>query len=104
VKFIYCPECKELRPKSWYHYGDCIICGKKSVTINIPMSIFGYLMYVFSAVGIIFVVYELAGIRTGLGDLRLFIMFGAIIAALVFSYIETDRATGLAVEKAGKVR
>ncbi|MDD1772062.1 MAG: hypothetical protein LUQ09_03995 [Methanomassiliicoccales archaeon] len=104
MKFIYCPECKELRPKSWYHYGDCILCGKKSMTIKIPISIFGYLMYAFSAVGIIFVSYEIADIQTGLGDLRLFIMFGAIIAALVFSYIETSRATELAVEKVGKVR
>lgn len=104
MKFIYCPECKELRPKSWYHYGDCMLCGKKSMTIKIPMSIYGYLMYAFSAVGLIFVIYEFLGIRTGLGDLRLYLMFGSLILAMIFSYIETERSAKLAAQKVGKVR
>ncbi|MCG7845147.1 MAG: hypothetical protein MIO90_06940 [Methanomassiliicoccales archaeon] len=103
MKFCYCTECKDLRPKSWYRGSECVICGGKCTIITIPMSIFGYLMYVLSAIGAIFVFFELMDTKLGIGDLRLYIMFGSIVLALLFSFLEMDRCTKLAGKRVGKV-
>ena len=99
MKFFYCLHCKELRPRSWYHFGKCLICGERCAVIVVPISVFGYLMYGLSIVGAVFVVLELIGEDLGLGGLRLYILFGSIILALVFYFLELDRATVLAQEK-----
>jgi hypothetical protein len=103
VKFCYCPECKDLRPRSWYGGSKCVICREKCSIIVIPMSIYGYLMYFLSAIGAIFVFFEFMDTELGIGDLRLYIMFGSIVLALVFSFLEIDRATKLAKKRVGKV-
>lgn len=99
MKFYYCPQCKDLRPRSWYHYGKCLLCGERCVVIVVPVSLFGYLMYGLSALAAVFVVLELLGEDLGLGDIRLYLMFGSIILALVFSFLELNRATTLAQER-----
>ncbi|TFG56259.1 MAG: hypothetical protein E4H30_04895 [Methanomassiliicoccus sp.] len=103
MKFCYCGQCKDLRPRSWYHHGDCLLCGNECAVIVIPMSISGYLMYVFSAIGAVFVASELMNLDLGLGEGRLYIMFGSIILAMVFSFLELERSTKLARAKVGKV-
>jgi hypothetical protein len=103
VKFCYCADCKELRPRSWYHRGDCLLCGKECKTIVIPMSIYGYLMYILSVVGAVFVVVRFGEVDIGLGDIDVYIMFGSIILALLFSSMELGRATRMAKERVGRV-
>ncbi|HUT26507.1 MAG TPA: hypothetical protein VMW85_00460 [Methanomassiliicoccales archaeon] len=103
MKFCYCGQCKDLRPRSWYHHGDCLLCGNECAIIVVPMSIFGYLMYIFSAIGAIFVVLELINEDVGLGEGRLYIMFGSLVLAMVFTFLEQERSTKLAREKVGKV-
>jgi hypothetical protein len=103
VKFCYCPECKDLRPMSWYRHRNCLLCGQKSIIIAIPMFIYGYLMYGLSAIGAAFVYFEMTETDIGIGDTQVYVMFGSIILALVFSFLELDRSTRLAKEKVGKV-
>ncbi len=103
MKFYYCPECKDLRPKSWYNRGKCLLCGRECTTVVIPMSIYGYLMYALSTVGATMLAFELMGTDLGLGESRLYIMFGALILALIFSFLELERTTWQAKEKIGKV-
>ena len=104
MKFCYCPECKSLRPTSWYRRKECAICGQDCRVITVPISIYGYLMYTFSGVGAIFLVLEILEEDLGLGTVRLYILFGSLILALVLSGIETGRATELAERKVGRVR
>jgi len=88
---------------SWYRHSNCLICGEKCATIVIPMGVYGYLTYILSAIGAIFVYLEMTDTDIGIGDLRLYLMFGTILSALVFSFLERDRTTRLAREKVGKV-
>lgn len=104
MKFTYCPECKDLRPRSWHNWGTCSLCGSKSRIIAIPLSIYGYLTYVLSAIGAVFVALEVTETDVGLGQYRLYIMFGSLIAAMIFYYIELNRTTELAMQRVGKVR
>ncbi|MCX6651561.1 MAG: hypothetical protein NT131_07910 [Methanomassiliicoccales archaeon] len=104
MKFTYCPDCLDLRPRSWHNFNSCAICGQKSRIIAIPMSIYGYLTCVLSVVGAVFVVLEMIGTDIGLGDYRLYVMFGSLILAMVFYYIELNRTTQLAIKMVGKVR
>jgi len=67
------------------------------------MSIFGYLMYVFSAIGAVFVASELMNLDLGLGEGRLYIMFGSIVLAMIFTFLELGRSTELARAKVNKV-
>lgn len=101
VKFCYCAECKDLRPMSWYRHSNCLICGDKCATFVIPMSIYGYLMYLLSAIAAVFVYLEMTDADVGIGDLRVYLMFGSVLLALVFSLLETNRATRLAKERMG---
>jgi len=103
MKFCYCPDCKSLRPTSWYRRKECMKCGKDCRIITIPVSIYGYLMYIFSGVGTAFLVLEIMEEDLGLGTLRLYVLFGSLILALVLSGIETGRATELAEKRVGKV-
>lgn len=101
MKFCYCEECKDLRPKTWYRHSNCLICGQKCATIAIPMSIYGYLMYALSAIAAAFVYLEITDTDVGIGDLQVYIMFGSVLLALVFSLLETSRAIRLAKERLG---
>ena len=104
MKFTYCPECKDLRPRSWHNWSTCSLCGAKSRIIAIPLSIYGYLSYALSAIGAVFVALEVTETDVGLGQYRLYIMFGSLISAMVFYYIELNRTTELAMQRVGKVR
>lgn len=88
---------------SWYRRSNCLICGGKCATVVIPMGIYGYLTYVLSTIGAIFIYLEMTDTDIGMGDLRLYLMFGTILFALVFSFLEMDRTTRLAKERVGKV-
>ena len=102
MKFCYCPDCKELKPTSWYRRKHCALCGRECRIITIPISFYGYLMYALSAVGAAFLALEIMGEDLGLGDLRLYILFGSLILAMVLSAVETERATRMAKGRLGK--
>jgi hypothetical protein len=104
MKFCYCPDCKELRPTSWFRRKTCLLCGRDCRIISIPISIYGYAMYALSAVGAAFLALELLEEDLGLGTWRLYILFGSLIAAMVLAAMETERASELAAQRVGKVR
>lgn len=101
MKFCYCPECKELQPTAWYRRKDCRRCGGKSRIITVPIYYFGMAMYALSAVGAFLVAAELFRYDLGLGDLRLYLMFGSLIAAMVFAALESGRAYDIARKRLG---
>ena len=88
---------------SWYRHRNCLICGQKCAIIAIPMFIYGYLMYGLSAIGAVFVYFEITKTDIGIGDLQVYVMFGSIILSLVFSFLELNRSIRLAKERVGKV-
>lgn len=101
MKFCYCPECKELQPTAWYRRKDCRRCGGKSRIITVPIYYFGMAMYALSAFGAFLVAAELFRYDLGLGDLRLYLMFGSLIAAMVFAALESGRAYDIARKRLG---
>jgi hypothetical protein len=103
MKFCYCPECKDLRPTSWYRRKNCMLCGKECRIVTIPMSIYGYLMYALSAVAAILVAMEIMEVDLGIGETRIYIIFGSLLLAFVFSFLEINRATQIAQERIGRV-
>lgn len=59
-------------------------------------------MYVFSIFALALIVLELLGIRWAFSDLDIPLIFGAIIAGFVCSFIEIGRGTRLAYDRIGK--
>jgi len=103
MKFCYCPDCKELEPTAWYRRKECKLCGKRCRIITIPISMYGVAMYALSAVGAVLVAAEILKYDMGLGEWRIYLMFGSLILAMVFSGLEMARARRLAEERLGKV-
>lgn len=102
MKFCYCPECKELHPKNWYSGRSCDRCKGTCAIIVVHTSFVGYLMYVFSILAVVLIVIDLLGTRWTLSDYIIPLIFGAIIAGLVCSFIEIGRGTKLAYERIRK--
>jgi hypothetical protein len=102
VKFCYCPECKELHPRNWHSRNTCEICRGTCAIISVPTSFVGYMMYAFSIFAIALIVVELFGIDWPLSSYDIPLIFGAIIAGFVCSYIEIGRGTRLAYERIRK--
>jgi hypothetical protein len=99
VKFCYCPECKELHPRNWHSRGTCEVCRGSCAIISVPTSFVGYLMYIFSIFALALIALELFGVRWALSDLDIPLIFGAIIAGFVCSFIEIGRGTRLAYDQ-----
>ena len=102
MKFCYCPECKELHPKNWHSGRSCERCRGTCAVISIPTSFVGYLMYAFSALAVVLILVNLLGIHWALSDYTIPLIFGAIIAGFVCSYVEIGRGTKLAYEQIRK--
>jgi hypothetical protein len=102
VKFSYCSECKELHPKNWYSGRSCERCNGTCAIIVVHASFVGYLMYFFSILGVVLIVIYLLGTKWSLSDYAVPLIFGAIIAGLVCSFIEIGRGTELAYERIRK--
>jgi hypothetical protein len=103
MKFCYCPDCKDLQPTAWYRRKECRLCGGKCRIISVPLYFYGVAMYALSAVGAFLVGAEILRYDLGLGDLRLYLMFGSLILAMIFASLETARAVEIAQKKVGKV-
>lgn len=55
MKYLYCPNCKELRVKPWYSMRDrCARCLGDVRVIPIPNSALTYAVYVLAAVAVVF--------------------------------------------------
>jgi hypothetical protein len=102
VKFCYCPECKELHPKNWYSRSNCERCRGKCTIINVPTSVVGYLMYVFSVLAVVLVAMDFLGTRWALSDYMIPLIFAAIIAGFVCAFVEIGRGTEQAYERIRK--
>jgi hypothetical protein len=99
VKFCYCPECKELRPKNWQSGRSCKRCYGTCTIIKVPTSVAGYLMYAFSALAVALVALYLFDEKWAMSDYSIPLIFAAIIASFVCSFIEIGRGTELAYER-----
>ena len=69
---------------------------------HVPTSIVGYLMYIFSILAVVLIVINLLGITWALTDYTIPLIFAAIIAGFVCSFIEIGRGTKLAYERIRK--
>ncbi|MDH4123016.1 MAG: hypothetical protein OEV21_02875 [Thermoplasmata archaeon] len=39
MRFLYCPECGNLRPRGWFFFTKrCEVCGNEMVKFNVPMT------------------------------------------------------------------
>jgi len=111
VKFCYCPECKTLHPKNWYSRGRCETCHEKCAIIEVKRSKYGWLMYLTSIVALVFIVLYVGHYQMNVGyfdfmsslpsEAFLVVLFGSIILAFIFQFIELDRASKEA-ERAAK--
>ena len=102
MKFCYCPDCETLEPTAWYRRKTCRLCGKDCRIITVKMSFYGAAMYVLSAIGAALLGAELLEYDLGLGTMRLYLMFGSLILAMVFAGLETARASDIAQQRVGK--
>jgi uncharacterized integral membrane protein len=103
VKFCYCPECKTLRPRNWYSRGRCETCGGKCTTIKVKRSIFGWLVYFASVIALVFISlyvvhYQMDAqvfdfMNSVPSGAVLILMFGSLLAAFVFQFIELGRTS-----------
>ncbi len=106
MKFCYCPECKKIHPKNWYSRDKCEICKGECKTFVVKRTIYGWLMYVFSLLGVVVLVlyvghfqmgWEAFGIMKSVpSDLAVVILFGSILASFVFQYLELSKTSEIA--------
>lgn len=101
MKFCYCPECKDLQPTAWYRRKYCRTCAGECRIMSVPIYYYGVAMYALSAVGAFLVGAELLRYDLGLGNLRLWLMFGSLILAMVFAGLESARAYEIARKRLG---
>lgn len=101
MKFCYCPDCKDLQPTAWYRRKACKLCGTGCRIISVPIYYFGVMMYALSALGAFLLGAELFRYDLGLGDLRLYLMFGSLILAMIFAALESGRAYDIARKRLG---
>jgi hypothetical protein len=114
MKYCYCPNCDNLRPKSWYLRSTCEVCAGQCLEFNVKRSIFGILMYAFYAMaGLLVILYagnyilhaDWANIITNVPQQTaqiLMIVFFAL--GLVFSFIDLGRMKAEAEKIRGDLR
>ncbi len=96
MKFLYCPNCKELRVKPWYAIRNrCQICFGDATVIQIPpnwMTYATYVLYVLVPAFIGVYVY---------GHIQDFLYFGiaGLAALMIVSYIDISRGEEYARSK-----
>ncbi|MCJ7606422.1 MAG: hypothetical protein MUO94_01065 [Thermoplasmata archaeon] len=88
MKFLYCPQCKELRVKPWYSIrGGCSRCRGYAKEIAIPNTLMTYLVY--ACVASIFVLIYIY--TSGGSSLLLYASIGALIATFILQDRELSR-------------
>ncbi len=113
VKYCYCPDCDNLRPRNWYARRKCEICRKECVPIIVKRTIFGQLMYVLDALALVLVILytayyqfnsDLASFFSAVSsDAAAILIFVLIILSFVFAYIDLAKTSEIAKEKAEKI-
>lgn len=103
MKFCYCPECNVLRPRNWYLRTKCEICGGQCKILHVKVSIFGWMMYLFSSVAVFFLFIFLVRGQSLFGSPAIFeslpselliaVVFASIFVAFILQYLELSRAT-----------
>ena len=96
VKYLYCPQCKELRVKSWYQVRNvCSRCFSEAATIKIPrnwMTYASYILYV--VVPALIAANQITGSKT---YLQLAIV--GLVVMLIVSYADIVRGEKFARTK-----
>jgi hypothetical protein len=101
MKYCYCPNCDNLRPKSWYLRSRCEMCQGECIEFNVKRSTFGILMYFFYALaGIMVVLYagnyiwhsDWASVISSVPQQTFTIlMIAFFVIGLVFSYLDLGK-------------
>jgi hypothetical protein len=110
VKYCFCPDCNNLRPRNWYSRRKCAICGKECVSIVVKRTIFGQLMYALDAVAFVLIVLyaayyqfdsDWASFFSAISsDDATILIFALIILSFVCAFIDVGKTTAIAQEKA----
>jgi hypothetical protein len=101
MKYIYCPKCDILRPKTFLMGDRCEGCRDDAVTIEVARSIYGKLMYLTSGVAIALLALFLAQRDYGIDlipflsemneTLFIVLIFVTIFLAFAFSFLDLGR-------------
>jgi hypothetical protein len=101
MKYLYCPKCDILRPKTLLMGDRCEACRDEGVVFDVPRSAYGRAMYLVSGVAIGLIVLFLAhrdydasfaAFLSGINEtLFIALLFGLIILAFVLSFLDLGR-------------
>ena len=96
VKFLYCPECKELRVKSWYAVRDvCSRCRGQARAIVVPRSALTYFSY-----ALYVLVPGLVGVHLLTdADMYLCLSVAGLVAMMIVSYADISKGEKFARAK-----
>jgi prepilin signal peptidase PulO-like enzyme (type II secretory pathway) len=88
VKFLYCPKCKELRPKAWFSISNtCMSCRGPARVILIRATTLTYVKYALWVA-----VMALIAVHLKLEDrFYLWVAVACLLAAMVLAYIDLLR-------------
>jgi membrane associated rhomboid family serine protease len=96
VKFLYCPKCKDLRPKAWFAISDtCIRCLGPARRIPIPATPLTFTKY-----ALWILVIALVAVHLAVND-RIYLWAAVIglVAAMILAYIDLQRGEKTAKAK-----
>lgn len=96
VKFLYCPNCKELRVKPWYAIRDsCARCRDAGRVIEIPRSILTYMIYILTAAAFALIFFHTRQDN----NLFLYTAVALVVAMMVIQFKELARGEKYARSK-----
>jgi len=112
VKYCYCPACNRLQKWNWYSRKVCESCGRECVVFDVKRSVFGALMYAFSAIAVVLIVLHASWYTLGLGwasfyssvpsDTSTWLIFGLIFLAIVCTFLDLAKTEKRAQERVHK--
>ena len=97
---------------NWYSRNKCENCGKECVVFDVQRSIFGILMYALCAVAVVLIVLHASWYTLGQQwasfystvsqDISTALIFGLLVVAIAFTFIDLAKTQKKAEEKVQK--
>lgn len=96
VKFLYCPKCKDLKPKAWFAISDtCISCLGPARAIPIPAAPLTFAKY-----ALWILVIALVAVHLAVNDRTyLWVAVIGLVAAMILAYVDLQRGERIAKAK-----
>ena len=114
MKYAYCPDCDNLRPRNWSARLRCETCGRECVPIIVKRTIFGQLMYVLDAIAVVLIVLYAAYYQFNSdwasffsavpSDVATILIFALIISSFVLAFVDLSKTMAIAQEKAEAIK